>query len=178
MRRRIEPVISIIILALILFFVFVGITRGQSGASGGPFTVEKQVVAGGGNAMTQSNLDHGGTGGQTVAGIRSTGGSFQIYSGFWTPEDFAPTAATAVISGRVKTADGLGIRNARLTVTFPDGTIHEVVSGSLGTYQFAGIPVGATYVITVTSNRFRFASQTILTEVNGDVSGVDFIALE
>ncbi|MBK8149396.1 MAG: carboxypeptidase regulatory-like domain-containing protein [Acidobacteria bacterium] len=181
MKRKIEPLVSVLLLALILFLVFVAITRGQTSeivASGGQFSVEKQVVAGGGNAMSQSALDQTGTGGQTIAGVRSSGGTFYLYSGFWTPEDFAPTAALAVVGGRVLTADGRGIRNARVTVTFPNGTTRTAVSGSFGYYGIAEIPVGATYVITVMSKRFTFVQQTVVREVVDDVRDIDFIASE
>lgn len=178
MKKRIEPIVSIIIFALVLFFVFVAITRGQSSivATGGQFSVEKQVVAGGGNAMTRLGYSHEGTGGQTVAGTKSTGGSFQVYAGFWTPEDFAPTAATAVVAGRVAMADGRGIRNARVTLNLPDGSTRTTVSGSFGYFQFEDVPVGTNCIVSASSRRFSFAQSTILIEVVDDVRGIEFVA--
>jgi hypothetical protein len=181
MRKRLEPIVSIVILAIALFIVFVAISRGQSSeaiATGGQFTLEKQVIAGGGNAMQHLTYVQGGTGGQTVSGARSTGGQFHVYSGFWTPDDFAPTAPTAVITGRVTTFDGAGIRNAVITVTFPSGETRSAVSGSLGRYLITGIPIGETCVIQVSSKRFAFAVPTVVREVSDDIRDADFVASE
>lgn len=180
MRKKLEPIVSIIIFALALFIVFVAITRGQTGqvvAAGGQFALEKQVVAGGGNAMQRLAYAQEGTGGQTVAGGKSTGGTFQVYSGFWTPDDFAPTAATAMISGRVTTADGSGIRNALVTVTLASGETRSAVTGSLGRYAVTDVPVGDFCVIEVRSKRFTFQSPTVVREIFEDVRDLDFVAL-
>lgn len=178
MKKSLEPLISIILFALVLFFVFVAITRGQSSAvaTGGQFSVEKQVVAGGGNAMTRLAFTHEGTAGQTIAGTKSTGGNYSLYSGFWTPDDLSPTAATAVVGGRVTTADGRGIRNARLTLTLPEGTARTAISGPFGNFQFEDVPVGTNCVVSVFSRRFGFARASILVEVIDDVRGLEFIA--
>src|SRR5687768_978823 len=78
--------------------------RAEIVASGGAFTLEKVVAAGGGTKKDAAPFNENGTTGQAAAGIRSTGGGFALYSGFWTPDSLAPTAASAVVGGRVLTA--------------------------------------------------------------------------
>ena len=145
-------------------------------ASGGTFTIHKSVVAGGGRAKQLSPVNEHGTAGQTIAGVRSNGGQFSLYSGFWTPENFAPTAAMAVVSGRVKTADGRGIRNVYVTITFPTGETLTTASSTLGYYSFTEIPSGATYVISVAAKRYAFSQPSQVRQIMEDATDVDFIA--
>lgn len=179
MRNRFEAIVSVIVLALVLFLLFVMITRAQTPeivASGGQFALEKQVVAGGGNKMNQSGIQQDGTGGQTVAGTKSQGGQFTVYSGFWTPDDFAPTAANAVVSGRVTTSEGNGIRNVIVTLSGPNGAPRSVQTGAFGYFAFADVPVGSTYVLTVVSKRFSFTQSSQIVPVNDDVADLAFVA--
>ena len=147
-------------------------------ASGGQFILEKSVTAGGGNAKQNLSLSENGTSGQTAAGVKSAGGSFTLYSGFWTPGDFAPTAASAVVGGRVLTSYGAGIRSVQITITFPSGEIRSTVSTTLGYYRFAEIPVGGTYVISVAAKKYSFAESSQIRQISGDLQDVDFVADE
>ncbi len=145
-----------------LLLLLVASARGQENQtneiqmSGGAFTITKTVVAGGGQTMQNAPMNASATAGQTVAGKTSSGGQFSLYSGFWTPDDFTPTAATAVVGGQIKTADGRGIRNVLVTITHPNGQTQTARSGSFGYYRFAEIPVGETYVISVTAKKYIF----------------------
>ena len=145
-------------------------------ASGGAFTLQKTVTAGGGGQMSQASLNQSGTSGQTVAGVRSTGGSYSIYSGFWTPDDFIPTSSNVVVGGRILTAYGAGIRNVQITITFPSGEFRTVLSSTFGYYRFTDIPVGGTYVISVASKKFTFSQPTQMRQVHDDLQDVDFTA--
>ena len=145
-------------------------------ASGGQFTLEKTVTAGGGIRKETLPVAENGTSGQAVAGITSTGGGFSLYSGFWTPENFAPTAASVVVGGRVLTSTGAGIRNVQLTIIFPSGEVRYTTSTTLGYYRFTEIPVGGTYVITVTAKKYAFTETSQIREVSGDLQDIDFIA--
>jgi hypothetical protein len=145
-------------------------------ASGGQFTLEKTVLAGGGNQMSQVGLNQSGTTGQTLAGVRSTGAAFALYSGFWTPDNLTPTAASAVVGGRILTSSGQGIRNVRVTITFPTGEIRSTVSSAFGYYRFADIPVGGTYVVTIQAKKYRFAVDSQVRQVQDDIQDLDFIA--
>ena len=64
-------------------------------ASGGGFTLEKSVVAGGGGQQsTGGNFSLDGTIGQAAAGITSTGSPFAAASGFWNYSPSVPVVAT------------------------------------------------------------------------------------
>ena len=145
-------------------------------ASGGAFTLEKAVMAGGGANKELLPLNETGTTGQAVAGVRSTGGQFSLYAGFWTPDDFAPTAAAVVVGGRILTASGAGIRNVQITITFPSGEMRTTVSSTFGYYRFAEIPVGGIYVITVAAKKYTFSQSTQVRAVQDDLQDVDFVA--
>jgi hypothetical protein len=147
-------------------------------ASGGQFVLQKTVTAGGGVKKEVLPINENGTTGQTVAGVKSTGGSFSLYSGFWTPDDFAPTAASAVVGGRVLTAYGAGIRNVQLTIIFPSGEVRYTTSTTLGYYRFTEIPVGGTYVVTVAAKIYNFTETSQIRQVAGDLQDVDFVADE
>lgn len=145
-------------------------------ASGGTFTLEKTVTAGGGVNKTTSPLSENGTTGQTVAGGKSTGGNFMLYHGFWTPDIFAPTSANAVIGGRVSTADGSGIKNAAIIIIFPTGEMRTARSSSFGYYSFTDIPVGAAYSFSVSAKRYTFSQPTVIRTIEDDTRDINFIA--
>ncbi len=51
--------------------------------SGGNFTIERSVVAGGGGTISGGNFTSDGTIGQPVAGTTSVSGNFSVENGFW-----------------------------------------------------------------------------------------------
>ena len=158
-------------LALLLWTVNI------SAQTGGTFTVTQSVVAGGGgqgSAGGTFTLD--GTVGQAVAGDAISGPPFAVTSGFWNSTPSAPTAATVNVTGQVRTANGAGIRNAVITLTALDGSTHIARSGSFGYYRFDEVLAGETYIVSISSKRFRFATPTIVLAVLDDVAGLDFVA--
>lgn len=167
---------GVIVLVILLFALSLRAQTSEIQSSGGAFTLEKQVVAGGGNQVQQSSLNLTGTAGQAIAGYKSSGGNFSLYSGFWTPENFAPTAANVVVGGQVKTADGRGIKNVRVTITFPDGQTRAALSGSFGYYRFAEIPAGETYIFSVAAKRFAFVQASQVRQISDDTQDIDFTA--
>jgi hypothetical protein len=179
MNRLIKAAFPVIALAVFLFLLFVALTRGQENeivASGGAFTLEKASIAGGGRDKQQSTFAEHGTTAQAVAGARSNGGPYSLYSGFWTPDDFAPTAAGVNISGRIATSDGSGVRNVAVSITFPSGEIRNTLSSSMGYYVFADIPAGHTYIITVNAKRYMFDDPVRVRHVVDELTDVDFVA--
>jgi hypothetical protein len=62
--------------------------------------------------------------------------------------------------GRILTANGKGIRNVRITVTFASGETRETVSGESGFYQFADLPAGETYIFSVSAKHYVFTQPT------------------
>lgn len=184
-HKLIEKLNLPFILSILLISLFAFGARAQKAetapeiiASGGAFALEKAVTAGGGSGKQSGALSENGTTGQTVAGVRSTGGNFSLYSGFWTPDDLAPTASSVVVGGRIFTAGGLGIRNVQVTITFPSGEIRTTLSSAFGYYRFAEIPAGDIYTISVAAKKYTFGNPTQVRTVQDDLQDVDFIANE
>ena len=89
----------------------------------------------------------------------------------------SPAAAVNVsVSGRVLTSGGLGVRNARVTITDSSNNVRTVYTGTFGNYHFSNVLTGGTYTIAVTSGRYTFAPQTI--QVNNELTNVNFLAGE
>lgn len=118
-----------------------------------------------------------------VDGTSPTGGTIfanpvTSFSNFWTAgEPLAPTAAGVSISGRVLTADGRGIRNARIVVT--GNTLVEPLyaqTSTFGYYTIEGLRAGETYVVTVNSKRFLFSTPSRVITALDNVTELDFIA--
>ena len=181
--QKFDLLFFIAILVMILFLVWSA--RAQNiekhtpenfALTAGTLTLEKSVVAGGGNKTAAQAISEAGTSGQSIAGHKSNGGSFTLYSGFWTPEFVLPTAASVTVGGRVKTSDGRGIKNVIITITFPSGEVRSVITGAFGYYRFTDIPAGETYIFSVTAKRYSFTHQTQLRNVVGDEQTIDFIA--
>jgi hypothetical protein len=98
-------------------------------------------------------------------------------AGGWGIEFLSTTAANSSISGRVTTADGVGIRNAEMVLT---GNALEtplrVSTSSFGYFTFDNLAVGETYVLTVNSRRFTFQVPSRVISLTDNVTGIDFIA--
>ncbi|MFT3745152.1 MAG: Ig-like domain repeat protein [Pyrinomonadaceae bacterium] len=99
---------------------------------------------------------------------------------YWTDGLVSFTGGTllegATISGRVTTAAGQGLRNATVTIIDAVGNRRTTVSSSFGAYQFEGLELGRDYLLTVTSKRFRFSTQTV--NLTGNMSDVSLVGLE
>ncbi len=136
----------------------------------------------------------GGSGVQTLNGNfagRSANGIWSLYvrddaapgqtvgsiAGGWGLEFIRSTAAGASISGRVTTADGAGIRNARVTIT--GNSLAEPIvmqTGSFGLFSFEGLRVGETYVVTVISQRYTFSTPSRVISLVDNINDADFVA--
>ncbi len=86
-----------------------------------------------------------------------------------------PTAANSSVSGRVIASDGRGIRNARISITLPNGEIRTALSSSLGYYRFDDLEVGNTYVLSISSKRFTFVNPTRIITLDDELTDEDFI---
>jgi hypothetical protein len=185
MKQALFSIFSILVFALLIFLLMMAAAHGQTiqpaefVSIGGAFTLEKNVIAGGGKPMNQDALSQNSTAGQAVAGIRSIGGQFSLYSGFWTPEQVAtlPTAASVVVGGRILTAGGRGIKNVRVNIAFPSGETRTTVSNAFGYYRFAEIPVGETYVFRAVAKRFQFIETALARNIVGETQDIDFVAI-
>ena len=138
----------------------------------------------------------GGSGTQTLAGtfgLTNANGVWSLYvrddagltpsaisgclDGGWGLEFVAPTAAQASISGRVTTADGLGIRNAEMVLTGNSLTEPmRVTTSSFGYFSFEGLATGETYVLTVNSRRFTFQAPSQVISLVDNAAEINFTA--
>lgn len=73
----------------------------------------------------------------------------------------APSAASVPVSGRTMTADGLGIRDAIVTLTGPNTSPLTARTNALGYFRFDNVLAGETYVLSVTSKRYAFTPRTL-----------------
>ena len=72
-----------------------------------------------------------------------------------------PTAATVTISGRVILPQNIGLTNALVTLTDSRGIARTQRSGNRGVFRFSEVAAGETYVISVSSRRYRFDPQVV-----------------
>ena len=86
------------------------------------------------------------------------------------------SAATVTVSGRVLTPSGQGIRNAVVSLIDSQGVRRTATTSSFGNFIFENVGTGETYVIAVSSKRYRFASRNLT--VNDSLTNVDFMGLE
>jgi hypothetical protein len=78
------------VITVILILIFAVFAKAQSNqitapeiiATGGSFTLEKAVIAGGGLEKEAAAFNEHGTTGQGIAGVKSNGGQFSLYGGF------------------------------------------------------------------------------------------------
>ncbi len=96
--------------------------------------------------------------------------------GMWQIPAFSPTALPVTIAGRVTTPSGQGLRNAVVTMTDALGVRRVATTSSFGLYSFANVAIGETFIIGVSSKRYRFAPQNLA--VTAAVSNLDFVGQE
>jgi len=153
-----------------LISVFSIIGFGQV-ATGGTFSLDQSVIAGGGGSSTGGTFALTGTSGQDVAGTTSTGGSFAVTGGFWQATALAPTAAEVTVGGRVLSSFNSAIPRAVVTFTGADGVTHAAVTNNFGFYTITGLQAGQTYLVNVSARRYTFAPQAV--SVVDNLTGYD-----
>lgn len=87
------------------------------------------------------------------------------------------SSSNASIKGRVITVGGRAIRDA--VVTIAGGRLPEPITkkvSSFGYYIFEDIPVGETYIISVSSKRYFFSQPSRVINLQEDIVDIDFIA--
>ena len=85
------------------------------------------------------------------------------------------TAASAIVSGRVVTADGRGVKRA--VVALFDGTGRQFTTrtNSFGFFRFDGVPVGDSYILSASAHGLAFQSKVV--EINTSVTDLTFVPL-
>jgi hypothetical protein len=98
-------------------------------------------------------------------------------NGGWGLEVLASTAAPVSIAGRVSTAGGNGIRNAKIVVT--GNSLAEpriATTGTFGHFSIEGLASGETYVVTVNSQRYTFSTPSRVVSLVDNIVDMNFIA--
>ncbi|HEX8198527.1 MAG TPA: Calx-beta domain-containing protein [Pyrinomonadaceae bacterium] len=107
----------------------------------------------------------------TTLTVKSADGSVRVSAG-------GGGKSVTMISGRITTADGLGIRNVSVTLAGANGETRTVMTGAGGEYHFTDVQVGETYTISVSSKRFRFNSASQMRAIFAEAEEINFTALE
>lgn len=161
---------------ILIFSTIILLTAHISAQTGGNFTITQSVIASGGTQNAAgANFALDGTIGQAVAGNTARQSPFAITSGFFN-FSASPTSAQVSVSGRVKTAQGLNLRGARVILTDSQGNSRISLTSAFGFYLFSDIRAGETVVLQVISKRYQFEPRVI--SINGQLTDVDFIALQ
>jgi hypothetical protein len=87
---------------------------------------------------------------------------------------FFKVSMGASLSGRVISAGGRGIRNATVTAVGADGSVSTTPTGQYGSYNFAQLPMGPGYSVSVTSRRFVVSPRTV--NLGGNLANFNFTA--
>jgi len=87
-----------------------------------------------------------------------------------------PTAAPVIVGGRVVSASGIPIANARVTMTSHGGITRTSLTNPFGYYQIFGVPSGESYLLSISSKGYRFSQSTRLINVLDAISDADFVA--
>jgi hypothetical protein len=94
--------------------------------------------------------------------------------GLWQIPMFGPTAAPVTVSGRVLRPSGLGVGGAIVSIASLDGTARTARTNPFGYFSFDGIIVGQTYIVSVKSKAYDFASQSIV--VNDSIADLVLVS--
>jgi uncharacterized membrane protein len=85
--------------------------------------------------------------------------------------------ANLSLSGRILTTDGIGIRNAVVTISGGNlPTPVTIKTGSFGTYNFQGLQLGLTYTVAVSVKKYVLTQPTRMTTLQSNVTDFNFVA--
>jgi hypothetical protein len=97
----------------------------------------------------------------------------------FTSEQLVPTAAGAVLSGRVTDIYGRGIRGLSVYLYDPqEGQTRITRTNSFGFYNFDEVATGRTYILEVVGKRWNFVNAARTVTPTDNVAGLDFVATE
>jgi subtilisin-like proprotein convertase family protein len=85
-----------------------------------------------------------------------------------------PTAANVPIGGRVTSASGTPLANARITLSDNTGNTRTAITNPFGYYEFDNVQVGRTYTLTASLKRYRF--NPVIVTVNDEIANLDITA--
>ncbi|MFT3745087.1 MAG: peptidoglycan DD-metalloendopeptidase family protein [Pyrinomonadaceae bacterium] len=99
-----------------------------------------------------------------------------VYNSVTYETPFVVGQASATISGKVTTPSGGALRNVVVSLIDSANVRRTATTSSFGLFSFENVATGASYTMAVASKRYRFSPQVL--QVNGNLTGVDFVGLE
>lgn len=93
-------------------------------------------------------------------------------------DEIAPTAANVSITGRIEMSGGRSVSGVALLLSDPaSGQTWVSRTNIFGYYQFANVPAGVFYVVTVLpTKRYVFTPDSLSFVADDDLTGVNFVA--
>ncbi len=89
---------------------------------------------------------------------------------------FAPTSASAEITGRVLTGKAGGVSRATVFMTDQEGLTYQTRTNTFGYYKFDNMPTGRFYTFSVLAKGLQFAPRVVA--LSDSISELDFYAQE
>ena len=163
-----------ILFSTIALILLGGAVRAQV-ATGGNYSLDQSVIAGGGGTSAGGVYAVTGAIGQAVAGTTSTNAPYSLHGGFFNQSVFAPTAAGVTVAGRARMDNGKGIRNVLITLTTADGVTRSTLTGLFGRYTFNDVPAGQTVILSAQAKRFTFGQPSQVVNLTENADDLDFI---
>lgn len=122
------------------------------------------------NPPVPLQTDQRGTGFFRQVGAAVDIGAFEV--------QFATTAASVSVSGRVVTESGRGVRNVVITMTDMLGNVRIATTTGFGYYRFENVAAGETYIFAARGKRFFFAQSAQVHSIIEETNDVNFVAGE
>jgi hypothetical protein len=91
------------------------------------------------------------------------------------PGCLAATAGSVVLSGRILSPSGTGLRNTVVTLTDVNGASRTAVTSSFGYYYFDNVRAGETYTVNASSKLYTFTPRVVT--VLDELAGIDIIGV-
>lgn len=137
---------TVVLLTIFLFPVAL------TAQTGGNFNIEQSVFSGGGGLSFSNGFSVTGTAGEPAAGTTSAGGTFSLFSGFWTSQPTINQGLT--ISGKVDHDGVAQISNVLMTLS--GSASSSTFTDAQGNYSFANLPYGGNYTATPSLTDYTF----------------------
>ncbi len=91
--------------------------------------------------------------------------------------NLSPTSAGVGLAGRITTSTGYGLSQIKVTIAGVTlGDPRTAITNPFGYYDFADLPAGHSYVVTVSSKGYSFSQSPRLLYVGDDVTNYDFFS--
>ncbi len=90
--------------------------------------------------------------------------------------NFATSAGSVTVGGRVTNGKGQGIGMTTVTMTDASGGVRTAITSPFGYYNFENVQAGQSVILEVKHKRYEFAEPTLVLSLNDDLFNADFTA--